>query len=309
MAGKSKIIVWRFVDGKPGHNNQSLGLSRALGERVPIREYTLVVPTKPHYLINWLLGRFPDVHALPNPQLILGAGHATHYPMLRSRKRHGGKIIVLMRPSLPTKWFDLCILPEHDHRSDHETNTLITRGALNAIQPAPDPCTDQGLFLIGGPSNHFYWNDDRIIEQITETIRAHDIHWSLTTSRRTPESFLAKIRQRAQQIPEGLAIFPHQQTDQCWLPQQLRECATVSVTADSVSMIYEALTAGAHVELLELKPKKNDRVARGIQGLIDDGWVRPHHQTGTIKRPHHPDEFNEAARCARWIDEQWLQEN
>lgn len=308
LTDKSRIILWRFVDGKPGHDNQSLGLSRALAERIPIQEHILQVPTQPHYLINWLIGRLPDGDHLPAPQLILGAGHATHYPMLRTRKKHGGKIITMMRPSLPLRWFDLCILPEHDYKTDRETNTFITRGAINAIQRAPDPCTDQGIFLIGGPSNHYHWDNKQILKQIAKTIQTSpDILWSLTTSRRTPENFIQQLEQLVREIPQGLAIFPHQQTDRNWLAQQLHECATVYVSTDSVSMIYEALTAGAKVGLLELKAKMNDRVAQSIQGLVDDGWIQLNQPSTLPTQSMIPEEFNEATRCARWIDKQWLE--
>jgi uncharacterized protein len=45
--------------------------------------------------------------------------------------------VVLMKPSLPRRWFDLCILPQHDGIAA-DAHTLVTEGALNRVRPAPD---------------------------------------------------------------------------------------------------------------------------------------------------------------------------
>ncbi len=76
--------------------------------------------------------------------------------------------------------------------------------------------------------------------------RKPDVHWTLTTSRRTPVDFLAQLDVDRPQ----LTVVPCAQTGPDWLPEQLARAAQVWVTQDSVSMIYEALTAGAAVGLL-----------------------------------------------------------
>ena len=40
---KQAQVVWRFSDGKPGHDNQSLGLVDALQRRIPIDIYDIPV--------------------------------------------------------------------------------------------------------------------------------------------------------------------------------------------------------------------------------------------------------------------------
>ncbi len=51
---------------------------------------------------------------------------------------------------------------------------------------------------------------------------------------------------------------------------------TVWVTADSVSMVYESLTAGCRVGLIELTPAAGDsRVMRGMAKLVETQRVTP----------------------------------
>jgi mitochondrial fission protein ELM1 len=294
------IVVWRFVDGKPGHDNQTRGLVRALHDQAQVDAHTLSVATHRHYLFHWILGRFPRDRALPDPDLLLGAGHASHIPMLRARQRRGGRIITLMRPSLPLSWFDLCVLPEHDQRRRNPPNTLITRGVLNTIRPSRRRSEQSGLFLIGGPSDHYDWDSQRILNNIEKVLDSHPgIDWTLTNSRRTPAGFIEMLSPLRQRI----RIIPHQDTDRDWVPKQLEIAGRVWVSADSVSMIYEALTAGGRVGVLPLSENAGDRVALGIQRLIDERRLALPGQTS-----HAPDPqpFNEAERVARWIIERWF---
>ena len=78
-------------------------------------------------------------------------------------------------------------------------------------------------------------------------------------------------------------------------------------TADSVSMVYEALTAGAAVGILDVPRKRASRISRGLDRLAADGWVTSvvdWQQRPPLHRP--PGVFNEAERCARWIVERWF---
>jgi mitochondrial fission protein ELM1 len=50
----------------------------------------------------------------------------------------------------------------------------------------------------------------------------------------------------------ALTIVPFAATSPDWLPTQLARADQAWVTADSVSMVYEALTAGAAVGVLDV---------------------------------------------------------
>lgn len=302
---KRPLRVWRFSDGKAGHDNQSGGLLEALRRLRPVEHHDLGPSSTTTALAAWLLGRVPSVwRELPAPDLLLGAGHQTHLSLLAARKQRGGKAVVLMRPTLPLALFDLCLIPEHD-APPVRANVLTTRGALNRIQPSTVLESERGLLLIGGPSTHFGWDNTEIYQQITAVLQAHaTMQWTLTTSRRTPADFL----QGLPVVPDGrLAVVPATATNHHWLPAQLARAHQVWVTADSVSMVYEALTAGAAVGVFAVPLKRSNRISRGLDRLIAQGWLTPFarwRQTAQLTRP--TGSFAEADRCAHWIITQWF---
>lgn len=297
-------VVWRFSDGKPGHDNQTLGLTEALGRLVPVRTCVLAPLPGVQVVLGLLRGRYPVTGHYAGPDLVLGAGHRTHLSVLAARRAYGGRAVVLMRPSLPLSWFDLCLVPEHD-TPPARANVLATRGVLNRVRPSTRQDPHSGLFLIGGPSAHFGWDNEAVWGQIHAILAADlSIRWTLTTSRRTPAEFL---HIRLQGLPKNLAVVPFAETDPDWLPQRLAEAARAWVSADSVSMVYEALTAGAAVGVLEVPAQAPSRVGSGLERLVAEGWVRPFRdwqRDRLLVRP--AGSFDEATRCARWIVEHWL---
>src|SRR5574340_1756334 len=105
---RSPLVVWVVSDGKPGHLNQSLGLAEALSRATPTEVHTLPALPALRAWLALLVQRIPGI-ALRAPDLIIGAGHATHPPLPAARRARGGRAVVLMKPSLPRRWFDLCI--------------------------------------------------------------------------------------------------------------------------------------------------------------------------------------------------------
>ena len=298
------LIVWRFSDGKAGHDNQSRGLADALARLRPVETITLDPLPATTALAALIGGRFARWREPPGPDLLLGAGHRTHLSLLAARRTRGGKAVVLMRPSLPPRLFDLCLIPHHDS-PPARPNVLATRGALNRIQPSTTLEPERGLLLIGGPSSPFHWNDAELHRQIAAILAADPtMRWTLTTSRRTPPGFLDGLRDSP---IDRLAAIPVSETGPDWLPAQLARAGRAWVTADSVSMVYEALTAGAAVGILELPWKQSGRVSQGLERLAVEGWVTPFADWRVDRRLRRPDRpFNEAERCARWIVERWF---
>ena len=301
---ESPRVVWRFSDGKPGHDNQSLGLVDALQRRASIQSYD--IPVQPGAGMHWLLGRFPAADLLPDPWLIIGAGHTTHLPMLAARRARGGKAAVLMTPDLPKTLFDLCVIPEHD-RPAPGNNILVTRGSLNRMQALPVQAKDRGLMMVGGPSRHYGWDHNSVIEQIVRVIRFSPVrHWVLTTSRRTPPGFAERVRQTVFNRNLKLTIVSWRDAADPWLTGQLRRSCCAWVTEDSVSMIYEALTAGLPVGVLAVPAQRCDRVVSGVRKLAASrnvmmfrDWSKGH----PLPRPQQV--FDEANRVAERICRQW----
>lgn len=293
------MIIWRFTDGKAGHEAQSQGLVEALQQRCEVTVYTLPVQRAGAGLFAWLSRRYRPGAQLPAPDLLLGAGHATHWHLLAARRRYGGRAVLLMKPSLPLSWFDLCLVPEHDAPAPAD-NVLVTQGVLNKIQPGHVPREDTGLIVLGGPSRHFRWDDASMLAQLEQLVAARPRQrWLLATSRRTPHTLLQALLDHP-----AFDCMPWQETAPGWLAQQLVMVGEVWVSEDSVSMLYEALSAAAPVGLLQVARRGSNRVTAGIDALVARGWVSAPGDWQLAAGPPQP--LNEAQRCADWILEQWL---
>lgn len=292
-------IVWRFSDGKPGHDIQTLGLSQALQTQADVEIFTVPVDNGPSGLWFWLSGRYPSAARLPAPDLLLGAGHKTHFHLLAARRRWGGRIILCMKPSLPLSWFDLCLIPEHDAppRAD---NVLVTSGVLNTVQAGGRHDADTGLIVLGGPSRHFHWNDDDMLQQVEQLLEARPrSRWLLGTSPRTPASLARRLAGRSE-----FEYVPFAASGSDWLAQCMAEAGEVWVSEDSVSMLYEALSSGARVGVLKVGRSAANRVTAAVDTLVERGWLGRPGDWQPGAGPERP--FNEAGRCAAWVRQRWL---
>lgn len=286
---KHALSIWILGDGKPGHENQSLGLAEAMGRRVDYEVHR--IPVKPwREALKIAIG-------LPNPDLIVAAGHSTHGLIWWLSRRYRARSVVMMRPSLPMGLFDMVIAPEHDFKNlpASEGSVLTSRGALNRVVPNVDQEKHGVLVLLGGPSKHHAW-DSEVMRGMLVEIAERIPNLEVADSRRTPDGFfdsLDFIKER----------HSHHETPQGWLAERLARVEAVWVTEDSVSMVYEALTGGAKVGALPVpRIRENARVIQGLDQLVTDGWVSRFEDwkdCGTLKSP--PEILAEADRAAAWL--------
>lgn len=262
------LVVWRLVDGKPGHDKQSAGLLQAVEARRPVECYDFDMRFKA-LLWRQLRGHLGGEAEVPAPRLVLGAGHRTHLPMLLVRAACGGVCVALMKPTLPHRLFDLIFVPEHD-RCRPGANVVVTQGVI-----CPTTCADkqprQGLILLGGTSPHFAWRTDAVAKQVAAIAAASpEVAWEVCDSRRTPADMLATLPS----LP-NLLRRERQAAGGDFLASALAQADAVWVTADSASMLYEALSAGARVGVIDLQPKgrRESKHARGIRLLKAQGHV------------------------------------
>ena len=284
-------------DGKPGHENQSYGLAEAIGRLRP------VTTSKIHLAglrgpFSRLKKTFEESKHLPKPRLLVGAGHAVHPALLALSRAHDVPCVLLMKPTLPAALFDLCLVPEHDLKGKEPQDHVIpTIGALNRVPPPDGRPRHGGLILLGGPSSSHGWDAAEIEAAIPAIVSAgKDRPWRITDSRRSPSGSLDSLTKAC----PALAAYPHGETGRDWLPQMLAEAAEVWVTEDSISMIYEALSSGAKVGLLPVPAtKKAGRVARGVERLVEEGFVTRFaawSPESSLAEP--PQVLREADRCA-----------
>lgn len=286
-------------DGKAGHRSQALGLFKAMQrqsqEAVTFQEISiddLPIAT----LISALVSH--QLHAVEHePTYIFGVGSHTHFRVwLLGKVYNKAKTIILMKPSLPLTWFDYAVIPQHDG-IQASNKVLTTQGALNPIVNEERHQHGRILIALGGSSKRHQWNAVKVlhaIEQIVEQNPNSEI--ILTTSRRTPQAFLAELKQLKN--IEKVQIFPVEVTPQGWIFEEMQKAEAVWVTEDSVSMIYEALTAGCKVGVIEVDRLKEDRITKSVDEILKQGLVSL--QT-TLTDLNLATEFKETDRIAKKI--------
>ncbi|MGB0996982.1 MAG: ELM1/GtrOC1 family putative glycosyltransferase [Pseudomonadales bacterium] len=294
---KHTLKVWRFLDGKPGHEKQTQGLLQGLAELVEVEARDVHWPADAKALNkDWQL------HAAA-PDLIIGAGHHLHRPMLKTRWHLGGRCVVLMKPSLPTFLFDLALVPEHD-RLWFERNVEPTLGMLSPSQTsAVDP--QRGVVLLGGVSKHFHWSDKLVGEQVLRIVsEASDINWQIIDSRRTPESLRQQLK-----LPDNARYVHWRDTQPSWLTHQLSRSGATWVTPDSASMVYEALSFAGRVGIIDLQPKRrHNKLAQGVRRLHALGYVGFTSHGPLSRQSLSTVSLAEHRRCALLILQRWFSE-
>ena len=298
---RKALVVWRLCDGKRGHERQSEGLIGALSEHLPIAVYPIKVATRATArVVSAALGFFHPGTKLPAPDLIIGAGRATNLPLLAARRAHGGRAVCLMRPGLPLAWFDACIIPRHD-LPPSRSNIITSEGPLNPMRPGPGKKTQgPGLILLGGPSRHHHWDDERILQQVERIIAlGAEQEWLVCDSRRSPEKTSAALARSSWARARYVCA---RDTAAEWLPQALAVAETIWVSADSIAMLYEALSTRAAVGIIDVPPRRDDRIARIAPNLIARGWARSLDAGNADQRPP---PLQEAQRCAKLLLQRW----
>lgn len=305
--------IWYISDGKAGHRTQLLGLVAGLQRQcwpVQLTEIAVQQLSWLGLLSCWISdpvsGKLPAVlKSLASPDLIVGVGHRTHWKVLLTKKilqckNRQLKSLVLMQPSLPLRWFDYLIIPRHDH-PPVQPQVLVTEGVLNPLVNQQRHQQGRNLILIGGPSRRHGWSESALIAQLQHVIQQDNAEFILTTSRRTPPEFLQHgfLRQLHTAQYARITVCPVEQTPAGWLFEQLQLASTVWVTEDSVSMIYEALTAGCKVQVIEMPRLKQDRITCAVDDLLAQGLVNSLSKKAIDSAPEIT--LNEADRAARWL--------
>lgn len=288
-------LIRVITEGRPGHENQSVGLAQALARRTGAEIEIVQIPATWNL---WTRRRAALESSRGIPQLLIGTGHKVHLPLWFAARKFQARSVVIMEPTWPKFLFDLCVLPQHDAEGvDNSSRVITTLGALNRLPEQRPVKQNRGVVLIGGPSKSHGWSAEQTAAAVGTVIAASpELAWTISDSRRTPADFLDQLR--AQQLTAE--IISHQQTKPDWLPAQLMAAQEAWATEDSVSMIFEAVTAGARTGILPA-PVTNSSAdpVRAMQKLVHDGYAT-HYETWTRngRRLPAPKPLHETGRCA-----------
>lgn len=311
------LKVISFHDGRLGHEKQTRGILEALSRLTP----TALAARKvaPATLRSGLVGRLRYAISLWRPagqksqaaDLLVGTGTATHLPMLMLKRTCGAVAVTCMTPDFPfRRRMDLCFVPRHD-RQKPAANIFCTVGPPNNVTYRKTHVHDRGLILVGGidPKSH-HWRTAPLVRRI-EQLLGHDpaMTWIISSSPRTPPETIAALAEMASACP-GVEFFSSQETPDGWIEAQYAASERVWVTADSVSMVYEALSAGCRVGVLPVDWKRrSNKFRRSLEDLLQKKMITTYQAWHDGDGRMQPGvRLDEASRCAREILRRWWPE-
>lgn len=263
--------IWLLLGQRRGDNGQLLALGEALG--VPFETRTL------HYSwqarLRMKLSRIGIGHVTresrrwlepPWPDLVIGIGRRS-VPVARwIQRRSGGaaRIVRLGHPRAPNRLFDLIITtPQYPVAPGENVITLPL--AMNRFRKPPAATAEEQAWLDGQPRPHLLlslggtapmWRLDMAALGDAAAIldrRAQSEGGTLIVvgSPRTPSEAWTVVRAAA---PSSACV-----EKEVRYPVLLADADTHFVTADSVSMISEAVMTGKPVGLIAVEPDARGR--------------------------------------------------
>lgn len=302
-----KIIV--FSDHRPGHEKQTFGILRYLND-FSRGEHTIIsCDRQPFFqqLFSFLSYRFhlPSAlrHDLSTADLLIGTGTHTHLKMLQYKKKYGVPVVTCMTPaSYIRQDFDIIFSPVHDEL-DNGWNVVKTFGPPNSNTNEKKHDISKTLILVGGIDTRSHsWNDEELLEYIHKIVNYNGGKtFTISSSPRTSEKTVTLLNTFSITQP-AVSFYPYQKTAKGWIEEQYRQCKEVWVTADSMSMVYEALSSGCNVGILPVKWKrKNNKFSKSLNYLKEQGYVLDCNEYLTKKQWMTTASLNEAERCAHEI--------
>ncbi len=318
MSMHDALHITAFFDGSPGHGKQTNSVLRALQELTPlsISHRKIPEPGLMRSIRDWFIYiKTSLISNLSKPDgsnpvdLIIGAGARTHLPMLIYKKEHPAKIVTCMNPGFPLyKKMDLCLVPRHDLVNPAKReNVFLTIGPPVIAETNGKHAPQKGLILIGGvDEKSHHWDLDLLRNQVYSILeRKTYMDWTISSSPRTPDSTMLMLRKVAADNT-NVSLFTSRETPDGWIERMYSACQSVWVTADSISMVYEALAFGCCVGLLPVKWKRqNSKFQRSVNFLIETKRVITYDSWMTGRPMVRGAALNEAARCAREILRRW----
>jgi len=255
-------VIWRFTDGKAGHDKQSLALVESLMNQTKCRLFDFNVQDQRNPILDIIFKNYKLPEGITKPDIAIGAGHKTHLHLLAIKRCFNAKIVVIMKPSIPLIFFDLCIIPKHDGIKNGP-NIINTQSSLVKFNSNLKKKENTGLILIGGPSKHYFWDSKPVLEEICKISKKFKFRkLLLSTSRRTPFDFLDQLNEL--NIPD-IKVYEYSKIKSDWLDKHINKVKNIWVTIDSYSMVTEALASGADVDIIGLKVKQDSKLSKEMK--------------------------------------------
>jgi len=257
-------VIWALTGDKTGDNNQLLALAEMLGVPFVTKKlsYNLFRAVPPRFLGTSLMSLTPEARkqlAPPWPDLVIAIGRRSVATARWLKKHHGSKLALIGHPRVDPRNFDLVITTRQYPVPRHENVILLPMPMSRLGEPAARNAAESALFdalprphlllALGGPTK--YWALDAIATgKAADALlqRAKRLGGSVIAigSRRTPELILEVVR-------DGLTS-PHKLVEDpaVRFSSLMNDADEIFVTADSISMLSEAIQTGKPVGMIPI---------------------------------------------------------
>lgn len=292
--------VWVLVDNRIGTAKQAKSLAQILGLPFKVKKLQYSFLAK---LPNFLKFRFLDLQSKSRaqiksgkPDIVISAGRRSAAVAMQLKKRNPKtKVIQVMHGSVPIKYMDVVILPQHDKKPNkrYSNKTIFIDGAISFL--TEDELETEKRYwnerfkkfkqpyvcvLIGGKSKHTAFtgvNAKRLTNLAINFAKKKEASLLISTSRRTPPKALENIKE----------ILAKEQNLQHYLYDQnssidvnpykgfLAIADYIIVTGDSVSMCSEAIETHKPVYVFSMPNMLGKKHEKFIDSLIKKSYVQP----------------------------------
>jgi mitochondrial fission protein ELM1 len=268
-----------------GLRAQALGLAEAAGLEPEVCTLKPLAPWahfSPGFWVRPRAAVGPAPFAGPLPPVVMGCGGAGAR-IAAALRRPGVAAVAIQHPRLALNRFDLVFAARHDGITGD--NVIITRTALHRVTPArlvaerdiwapifAPQKRPLAALLLGGSNGRYRFEAPQALElgiQLGAMMQRSGAGLIVTPSRRTAPDVINILRNilapRGAWIWDGLGENPY---------FGMLACAdAIIATADSVSMVSEAVATTAPVLLVRL-PGKSARIGAFMDALVADGRAR-----------------------------------
>ena len=267
--------IWLLLGHRRGDNNQVLALGEALG--LPFETRTMSYKWLARLrmkLFKTDIGHLKPAAARslqpPWPDLVIGIGRRTVAVARWIQEQSGGRtnLVRLGHPRAPNEWFDL-VITTRQYPVPPGENVVTLPLAMNRFRKAPEPTAAERagldalprphlLLSLGGPSA--MWRLDNAALHVAAAKLARRAEAAggtlvIVGSPRTPADAWNVIRLAT----AGSAAARTVANNEIRYPVLLADADQQYVTADSVSMISEAVLTGKPVGLIPVEPDARGR--------------------------------------------------
>ncbi|MEO7601850.1 MAG: ELM1/GtrOC1 family putative glycosyltransferase [Sphingomicrobium sp.] len=279
--------IWVLLGSRRGDNNQLLALAEALG--LPFETRTLAYRRSARVLMRLFpssIGHLTHASrawlAPPWPDLVIGIGRRSVPVALWIREQSKGtaRIVRLGHPRAPSGSFDLVITTPQYPVAEAD-NVVRLPLAMNRFADPPAPTAAEQSLLDSLPRPHFLlslggkapmWRLDlgelgSAIDVLVARARREKGSLIIIPSPRTPPDAIALVQRVIANAGEAMLAGADLR-----YAVALADADAHFVTADSVSMISEAIATGRPVGLIPVEPDAQGRLRLG--GGPDDNDLR-----------------------------------